>query len=89
VNHKAFEVDFAGSFASADFAFLADMQTRAGRDTATVRLVELGGDRVALKIEDEQSKDAETWHVAEEVGYVGLETGLIQGDLNVADLLIS
>ncbi|MCZ6907083.1 MAG: fibronectin type III domain-containing protein, partial [Deltaproteobacteria bacterium] len=50
--------------------FLADMQTTDGSDTATVRWENKDPFGVEVKIEEEQSRDSETRHTTEMVGYM-------------------
>jgi PKD repeat protein len=52
--------------------FLAGMQTYAEADTATVRMLDITAENVRVKIEEEQSKDVETSHAAETVGYIAI-----------------
>jgi PKD repeat protein len=52
---------------------LADMQTTAGGDTANLRWRNGNEVSVELWVAEEQSKDTETNHVAESVGYLALE----------------
>jgi PKD repeat protein len=49
---------------------LADMQTTNGSDTASLRVVENDAASVEVWVQEEQSKDRETKHVTEEVGYL-------------------
>ncbi|WP_269752097.1 PKD domain-containing protein [Thiocapsa bogorovii] len=49
--------------------FLADMQTANGGDPTALRHANLSASDVELRAEEEQSKDAETKHVAESVGW--------------------
>jgi hypothetical protein len=49
---------------------LADMQTTNGTDSSSLRLDGNDGVSVALWVQEEQSRDGETRHVAEEVGYL-------------------
>ena len=53
--------------------FLADMQTINGSDTASLRAKAAAPTGTILKVEEEQSKDAETSHVQETVGYLAFE----------------
>ncbi len=53
--------------------FLADMQTFIGVDTAALRYRNLSLTGVQVKVEEEKSKDAETAHAGETVGYLVLE----------------
>jgi hypothetical protein len=78
VTHELAEIGFGGDF-DAPIAFLADLQTTRGADTATVRLGALGPDGASVFVEEETSRDAELAHTAETVGYAALETGLIFG----------
>ena len=48
---------------------LAAMQTRNGGDAAQVRVIGNVGSRPGIFIEEEQSKDSETRHIEETVGY--------------------
>ncbi len=53
--------------------FLADMQTINGSDTASLRAKAAAPTGTILKVEEEQSKDVETTHVQETVGYLAFE----------------
>lgn len=64
-------VAFYGSYERP--TFLADTQTTRGDNTATVRYRNLTGSSVQVKIEEEQSRDQETSHVGETVGYLVVE----------------
>ena len=59
--------------------FLAQMQTRDGNDTSTVRGISFDGNNASLFIEEEQSAGAETNHTGENVGFLALPTGVITG----------
>jgi hypothetical protein len=50
--------------------FLADMQTTDGGNTANLRWANKDAFGVDIRIAEEQSKDTETWHTTEVVGYV-------------------
>ena len=50
--------------------FLADMQTTNGGDTASLRWRDLNALTVDLWVQEEQSKDQETGHAREDVGYL-------------------
>lgn len=52
---------------------LGDVQTSNGWNTCGLRYRNLTGSSVEVKVEEEQSGDAETAHVGERVGYVVLE----------------
>jgi len=53
--------------------FLAGMQTTDGGDTAAVRWQNKQADGVEVKVEEEQSRDTETNHTTEVVGYMVFE----------------
>lgn len=69
VTDQRFGLDFGGEFTQAP-AFLAHAQTTEGNDTAALRYSGLSAEGVTVWIEEEQSGDAETGHVAEDVGYI-------------------
>ena len=50
--------------------FIAGMQTTAEEDTAAIRRLSLSNATAQIKIEEETSKDKETSHAAEVVGYI-------------------
>jgi PKD repeat protein len=54
--------------------FLADMQTVNDRDTANLRYMYRDSASVDVRIDEEASRDSETGHSAETVGYVLFET---------------
>ena len=62
-------VPFQQDFAQAPL-FLADMQTNNNSDTAALRTQAVAPTGVQLKVEEEQSKDTETTHPEETVGYL-------------------
>ena len=62
-------LDFQTPFAAPP-AFLADMQTTNGGDVANLRWRNKRADSVVLWVAEETSADAETGHVAEQVGYL-------------------
>jgi PKD repeat protein len=65
-------VPFQQDFAQAP-VFLADMQTNNNSDTAALRARAAAPTGVPLKVEEEQSKDTETVHPEETVGYLALD----------------
>ncbi len=65
-------VPFQQDFAQAP-VFLADMQTNNNSDTAALRTQAVAPTGVELKVEEEQSKDTETIHPEETVGYLALD----------------
>ena len=58
-------------------AALACMQTFEGGDTAAVRLKDVTTSQMDIKIEEETSANAEVGHVAEAVGYLVGENGIL------------
>ncbi len=71
ITHKYAAVALSADFVAAPVV-LADMQTLDGGDTSVVRCDELGLDGFMARIEEEQSKDSETSHVTEVVGYMAV-----------------
>ena len=65
-------VPFQQDFAQAP-VFLADMQTNNNSDTAALRARGADTTGVQLKVEEEQSKDTETTHPEETVGYLAFD----------------
>ena len=58
--------------------FLAQKVTEVGSNTSGIRWQDLSVDSVSVKVEEEQSKDEETAHVAEDVNWIAInEVGLI------------
>lgn len=53
--------------------FLADMQTFRGSNTCAVRYRNLSGSSVEVTVEEERSRDSETAHLAERIGYLVVE----------------
>jgi hypothetical protein len=51
-------------------SFFAAMQTKYGGDTATLRNINLKGDRVTVMTQEEKSKDKEVDHTTEVIGYM-------------------
>jgi hypothetical protein len=69
VKHSFYSIEFEQSFASVPH-FLADMQTADGKNTANVRWQNKNDHSVEVQIDEEQSKDTETEHGTEVVGYM-------------------
>ena len=65
-------IDFERSYDAP--AFVADLQTSHGTDTAGLRYRHLDGSGVDVRVEEAQSVDGETRHVSEVVGYLVAET---------------
>ena len=62
-------IEFEQPFGSAPH-FLADMQTAGGKETANVRWQNKNNHLVEVQIDEEQSRDTETRHTTEVVGYM-------------------
>ena len=78
VTHNNFNLSFASGFAAPP-VFLASMQTFNGPDPAYVRYNSLSASDAVIYLDEEQSRDGETNHIAEDVGYFALESGAIFG----------
>jgi hypothetical protein len=63
------DIDFQSAFPSMPF-FIAGMQTTAEADTANIRKLSVSNTTAKIKIEEETSKDKETSHTGEIVGYI-------------------
>jgi hypothetical protein len=68
VRHKFFTVQFEQAFQNLP-VFFAGMQSADGMDTANVRWQNKDADSVRIQIDEEQSKNTETRHTKEVVGY--------------------
>ncbi len=78
VRHDDYCIFFDEPFASPP-AFLADMQTCDGADTANIRFKNKDEFAVDVMIDEEQSKDTETRHTSEIVGFMAFvrnQTGI-------------
>ena len=73
VDEEWHTVEFEGRYE--DPVFLADVQTSDGPNTATLRYRNLRGTAVEVFVEEERSKDEETRHAEETVGYAVVESG--------------
>ena len=69
ITDKLATVNFSTLFNSFP-TVVTDMQSAAENDTATVRCKTVSAGSVALRIEEEKSKDRETSHTPEQVGYM-------------------
>jgi hypothetical protein len=69
VRHRFYKIPFQNSFADNPF-FLADMQTTGGKDTANVRWRNKNKQSIEVQVDEEQSKNTETRHTTEKVGYM-------------------
>ena len=69
--------------------FLAGMQTTDGPDTASVRCQNKQADGIEIKVEEEKSRDTETNHTTEVIGYMILESqNQVQDDGNPVESLV-
>lgn len=71
VGHAWQTVSFSQSYQRP--VLLADTQTSRGNNTCTVRYRNLTSDSVEVKVEEEQSRDDETAHLGESIGYLVVE----------------
>jgi hypothetical protein len=69
VTHKFHTIQFGQNFADIP-ALLADMQTADGMDAAGIRWQNKDANSVEIQIDEEKSKDKETNHTTEVVGYM-------------------
>ena len=69
VRHKFKKIEFELSFAN-NPVFLSEMQTTDGENTANIRWEKNSTEFIKVQIDEEQSKDAETKHTTEVVGYI-------------------
>ncbi len=68
VNHKPHNLVYQSAFVRPP-VLVADMQTTYGDDTAALRWRNLNVESVELQVQEEQSRDRETTHENEDVGY--------------------
>ncbi|MGB5986387.1 MAG: hypothetical protein WBG37_13865, partial [Desulfobacterales bacterium] len=69
VTHQYAQVDFDQDYLNPPI-LIAAMQSADGGDTAALRWQNKDGQGVEIKVEEEKSKDSETWHTTESVGYM-------------------
>lgn len=74
VTHRVYTLAYQSAFNSPP-VLIAGMQTVNGRNTASMRWHHKSSDAVDLWIEEEKSKDAETVHKRESIGYFLIEPG--------------
>ena len=82
VTHTFSQINFQSSWNQAP-CFLADMQTTNGADTANLRYRNLTASDVQVQVDEEQSADTETSHIAETVGYLAFDCS--QGDAGLPE----
>ncbi|GMG84889.1 hypothetical protein LNKW23_41050 [Paralimibaculum aggregatum] len=83
VTHNEHEITFDNGV-SGNVVFFAQMQSTDGGDTATVRASYVDGSGATVYVEEEQSKNDETSHTSEEVGYLALEAGALLASMSIA-----
>jgi hypothetical protein len=71
VTHNNFTINFNQHFTELPFQF-AGMQTTDGGDTAAVKIIQAGAAGMEIMVEEEASKDSETNHTKEIVGFLAL-----------------
>ena len=81
VTHLSYPMSFQNEYDTPP-AFLANMQTYRGGDTATLRTKSLTVDGTTFFVQEERSTDQEMRHNPESVGYVAIEIGEIFGSDN-------
>ena len=79
VTHTGTNVAFDSDFAN-DPIFLVQMQTTDGGDTANVRTTALDENGAQVFIDEETTRDDETAHTTEVVGFAALFEGLLYSD---------
>lgn len=72
VTHRAHAIEFDETL-SPNPAFLADMQSADGPDTANLRWNRTGPLSVDVWVDEEQSREPETGHTTETLGYIAIE----------------
>lgn len=79
INHRFQPLAFSSSFMQTP-AFIADMQTTAGGDTANLRIQQAKPQSIELQVDEEQSRDEETQHAREAIGYLTFGVSLANTD---------
>ena len=79
INQRPQQQAFSSSFAQAP-AFIADMQTTNGYDTANLRAHHAEPLGIVLQVDEEQSKDSEIYHAGEQIGYLAFGVSLVETD---------
>ena len=72
VTHQPYDISYQESFVNPP-ALLANMQTTNGADTANLRWLSNSDFGAEIRVQEERSKDSETNHNAEVVGYMSFE----------------
>jgi hypothetical protein len=79
VTQSFYNINFKQTFLN-DPVFLADVQTADGMDTADVRWQNKNEGSVEIQIDEEQSRDSETDHTTEVVGYMAFASVDVNAD---------
>jgi len=79
VNHRFQKLTFSSNFVQAP-AFIADMQTTKGSDTANLRIQHAQPLNIELRVDEEQSKDREIQHAREHIGYLAFGIAQTEAD---------
>jgi len=74
INHTWKPVNFSSTFTSSP-ALLVDMQTTNGPDPANLRYKNKTASGFKIQVDEEQSKNSETSHTNESIGYVAIFSG--------------
>ncbi|ABW26710.1 DUF4347 domain-containing protein [Acaryochloris marina] len=77
-NHQDSTASFGSAFSGDIPVFLAQANTSNGGDPFAIRYRTLAPTGTTLFLEEEQSRDSETWHIFEDVAYLALGTGLLE-----------
>jgi hypothetical protein len=72
-NHEWTRIEFANDYT--DPVFVGSVQSVESGDVCGLRYRNLTGSSVEVKVEEDQSVDAETWHAVEQIGYLVVEGG--------------
>ena len=72
VTNRRYDLEFDDTL-DADPVFLADMQSANGTDTANLRWQRRGERSVGVWVDEERSRDWETFHDAETLGYIAID----------------
>ncbi len=79
VTHRNSTIDFGSIDGAVNPVILSDMQTRDGRDAATVRHRSQTSTSITVFVEEEGSRDSELGHATEVVGVLAMEAGVLLG----------
>ena len=82
VTHRNSTINFGSIDGAVNPVILSDMQTRDGRDAATVRHRSQTSTSVTVFVEEEGSRDSELGHTTEVVGVLAMEAGVLLGVSN-------